>query len=357
MSNHLLIIANSARMLAQAAQGAGFIPLVIDLYADVDTRQSARAWRQVHSLHQNDIAPAVDFFLNHYPIRQAVYGSGFEAFPESLPYLQQRLDLCGNAPETFANIIYKPYFFQVLAGLNIPYPASVFTAPDDPKGWLSKPLRGQGGIGIRLWRTEGGAPACYWQEQRSGSPHSVLFLADGRHAQVIGFNRQWTVVHGEDLFIFAGVINQTGLSDKQKSLIGRWLEGLVTAFNLKGLNSLDFIQDGGDLWVLEINPRPSASMQLYPGDLLACHISGQLSAQSWPVTQASAYQIIYAPCDLDIPTTMQWPENCMDVPPSGVICRTGQPICSIIAHHKTAQGVGEQLQYQQRAIFSQLHFI
>ncbi|MDD2722663.1 MAG: ATP-grasp domain-containing protein [Methylovulum sp.] len=361
MSNHLLILANSARMLAQAAHQAGFIPIVIDLYADRDTRESAHAWRQVDSLREDDIAPAVAFFLNHYPVKRAVYGSGFEAFPESLAYLQQRLQLCGNSPETFANIIDKHYFFQVLASLNIPYPISVFSAPDDKNDWLSKPLRGQGGVGIKTWLADSVVAGCYWQRQQSGIPHSVLFLADGHHVQVIGFNRQWTVAIGTEAFVFAGVINQTGLSDQQKALIGGWLGKLVPAFNLTGLNSLDFLQNGEDLWVLEINPRPSASMQLYAGDLMTQHINAcarRLSPiMDFPPVQSCACQIIYAPCDLPIPDTMQWPENCLDIPPSGVICRKGQPICSIIAHHKTAQSVCEQLQYRQRNILWQLGII
>jgi len=341
-------------MLTQAAQQAGFIPLVIDLYADLDTRQLAFAWRQVASLHQRDIVPAVEFFLNHYPVTQVVYGSGFEAFPESLVFLQQHLHLCGNTPDTFANITDKAFFFQILAKLNIPHPASVFSVPNGGNGWLSKPLRGQGGVGIKKWQEDGNTEDCYWQRQQSGIPHSVLFLADGHNSQVIGFNRQWTVAIGTDAFVFAGVINQTELSDRQKLLIGGWLAELVPAFDLKGLNSLDFLQDGEDLTVLEINPRPPASMQLYSGDLLPCHIHNHLANHYPPNCLASAYQIVYAPCKLSIPATMQWPKECVDMPATSVICRKGQPICSIIAHHKTAQSVCEQLQYLQHVIFEQL---
>ena len=37
----------------------------------------------------------------------------------------------------------------------------------------------------------------------------------------------------------------------------------------------------------------------------------------------------------------------MDLPESGAICRTGQPICSIIAHQKRAQSVMNELLIKQ----------
>ena len=349
-SPYLLILANSARMLAKAARQAGFVPLVIDLYADMDTRHLAKAWRQVVSLRQTDIAPAVDYFLNQYPVTQAVYGSGFEAFPESLRYLQHRLCLCGNPPDTFVAVNDKRCFFEVLDRLNIPYPASIFTAPNPGEQWLVKPLQGQGGVGIRPWQTDTDATACYWQQYQTGIAQSVLFLADGEQVQVVGFNRQWTM----DGFVFAGIINQTALTAAQQQTLTDWLVKLVPLFQLQGLNSLDFIQDGEALWVLEINPRPPASMQLYAGGLLALHVGNRLSEKIFPEPGCHGYQIVYAPADLCIPDALQWPDYCQDRPAPGAVCRKNQPICSIIAHQKTAQSVLEQLQYQQAALFSQL---
>ena len=73
-------------------------------------------------------------------------------------------------------------------------------------------------------------------------------------------------------FIFSGIINSCDLLSEQKERITDWLKKLVPVFALKGLNSLDFIQAGDKSLVLEINPRPSASMQLYDADLFNRHI-------------------------------------------------------------------------------------
>ena len=61
----------------------------------------------------------------------------------------------------------------------------------------------------------------------------------------------------------------------------------------------------------------------------------------------TGYQIVYAEQDVLIPETFAWPDWCMDLPESGVICRTGQPICSIIAHQKQAQSVMNDLLIKQ----------
>jgi predicted ATP-grasp superfamily ATP-dependent carboligase len=49
-ADYLLIVANSARMLTQAAQLTGFKALVIDCFADLDTQFYADDYQQVLDL-------------------------------------------------------------------------------------------------------------------------------------------------------------------------------------------------------------------------------------------------------------------------------------------------------------------
>jgi len=355
---YILIIASSVRMSAQAADNAGLKPLVIDLFADLDTQHCAEAFRQIPSLAVAHLIPAVDFFIERYAVTHVIYGSGFECYPESLFYLNNRLILLGNSPDTFTRLQNKPGFFAVLSDQDIPYPEVSFNAPECAGHWLVKPMQGQGGIGIKYYRHDSAEALVYWQKYQQGSAQSVLFLADGQAAQVIGFNTQWTVKSGADeAFIFSGVINSSGLSIKHKILISDWLARLVPTFGLKGLNSLDFIQNGNELYVLEINPRLSASMQLYDTDLLIRHIlasQGAMPLNTIVQVGCTGYQIIYAAQDVFIPEAFEWPEDCMDLPPAGVNYRKGQPICSIIARHNTPRHVFEQLQLKQQQLFNQL---
>lgn len=361
----ILIVAGSGRMLAQAANNAGLKSLVIDLFADLDTQGYAEDFRQIASLAEQDLAPAVNYFIERYAVAHVIYGSGFECHPESLRYLESRLNILGNDPDTFAGQHDKQAFFSMLDALDIPHPKVVFSAPDYADGWLFKPMQGQGGSGIRRYHADDRATvSVYWQKFQAGTQHSVLFLADRREAQVIGFNSQWSVRLSEkDEFVFSGVINSCELSVEHRSVITGWLKRIVPAFALKGLNSLDFIHEDGCSYVLEINPRPSASMQLYGRDLLGRHIQSCVGATL--VAQASetgrlkslpqsGYQIVYAEHDLIIPGQFKWPDWCMDLPKPGDMCRAGQPICSIIAHQKKTQSVARQLLAKQQLIISKL---
>lgn len=363
----ILIVAGSGRMLAQAVKNAGLKPLVIDLFADLDMQDCAEDFRLVNSLAEQDLAPAVDYFVERYAVAHVIYGSGFECYPESLHYLNNRLIILGNHPDVFARQLDKPAFFSTLDQLSIPHPKVVFSAPEYADDWLLKPMQGQGGVGIKRYHAGDDVKTLvYWQKFQAGTPHSVLFLADGQQMQVIGFNSQWPVRLSETQeFVFSGVVNSCDLSDVHKAVITDWLRQMVPAFGLKGLNSLDFIHADDCSYVLEINPRPSASMQLYDQDLLVRHIQSCLGGQSigrnsvaycaaWQEYDSTGYQVVYTGRDLIIPDRFEWPDWCMDLPKPGNMCRAGQPLCSIIAHQKNSRSVVEQLRIKQQLIISKL---
>ncbi len=369
----ILIVASSGRMLAQAATNIGLKPLVIDLFADLDTQALAEDFRQVKSLAERDLAPAVDYFIERYAVTDVIYGSGFECFPQSLHYLNSRLRLWGNHPDVFAGQLDKRAFFSTLDRLNILHPRVVFSAPDCVEGWLLKPMQGHGGVGIKCYQAGDSIDnAVYWQQFQAGTLHSVLFLADGQQVQVVGFNSQWSVrLSKAQEFVFSGVSNSCDLADAHKAVITAWLTQMVPAFSLKGLNSLDFIDADDCSYVLEINPRPSASMQLYDQGLLVRHMQScrRLSVEATSVAlflatgrlksslqlpPQTACQIVYATHDLTVPERFEWPEGCMDLPKPGSFIPTGQPICSIIAHQKHSQSVASQLLVKQQLILNKL---
>jgi methenyltetrahydromethanopterin cyclohydrolase len=346
-------------MLAHAAKNAGLQPLVIDLFADLDTLAIATDFKQIPALTKEHLALALDYFSKHYAVTDVIVGSGFEQHPESLCYLASRYTLLGNSPETFIRLQNKADFFSVLNQLNIPYPETSFIQPYETQDWLIKPSQGQGGVGIqRLRNTNLGLHAkVYWQKYQAGSQHSVLFLANGQQLQVIGFNTQWTIrLSDSEEFIFSGIINHCNLAEAYKTQIIDWLTKLVPIFQLKGLNSLDFIHENGNSTVLEINPRPPASMQLYDADLLRQHINvGATLVTQPPQSGYTGYQIIYAEQDIQIPENYIWENGTMDIPAAGAMCKTGQPICSIISHQSQAHAVLQELTLKQHTIKRSLY--
>jgi predicted ATP-grasp superfamily ATP-dependent carboligase len=356
-SDYVLIIAGSGRMLAEAACQAGLKALVIDLYADLDTRECAFEVRRLPTLAVEHVAPVLDDFAGRYGVCRAVYGSGLEPYPETLDYLERKTALLGNAPAVFRRLQDKAAFFAVLDELQIPFPDVSFAVPDAPAGWLVKPMCGQGGLGIRRHVPGSDARAVYWQKFQIGISGSVLFLADTHRVQVVGFNTQFHAHLNDGLeFVFSGLINHSILSGSQRSGLTDWLTRCVRAFGLKGLNSLDFIQDGERIYVLEINPRPSASMQLY-GHLLARHMAacqGELPRALPKQEGFAGFRIVYADKDLRISEGFIWPEWTADRPEAGAVCHAEEPVCSVISRRSEPGQVMAELAARQRQIFSQL---
>jgi predicted ATP-grasp superfamily ATP-dependent carboligase len=359
IADYILIVANSGRMLAQAAKSAGLKPLVIDKFADLDTQYYAEDFYRIPTLSIQHLELAVNHFIEHYGITYVVYGSGFECYPESLCYLNSQLTIAGNSPATFIKLHNKPDFFSILDQLDICHPETVFTAPADADNWLVKPMQGQGGVNItRYHKNTASELSVYWQKYQQGTLHSVLFLADGQNLQIIGFNTQWSIKLSEtEEFIFSGIINDSSLLNKQKLRVTGWLKKIIPVFMLKGLNSLDFIQTGNESYVLEINPRFSASMQLYNANLLIRHINASQGELAWYCFwqhSYTAYQIVYAERDVIIPDDFKWPKGYMDLPESGSLIRAGQPICSIIARQTQARPVLKELLAKQQFILNTL---
>jgi len=358
----LLIVASSGRMLAHSARRAGYIPLVVDLFADQDTRDVAEAFHKVTSLAVNEISPIISRYTDQYNVRDVIYGSGLEAVPESLLWLSQQFNVLGNSYPSLQRIIDKKEFFRCLSKLKIPFPQVQFYKPKNAGSWLIKPGAGEGGAGIRKWqvddRDESQQVSVYWQRQADGVSMSVLFLADGQNVHIIGFNQQWTEAGS---FVFSGIIKTPDLSEKIQGQVAHWLNKLVPEFNLLGLNSMDFIVEGKQRLVLEINSRPSASMMLYDAEfqsgLLQAHINacrGRFTFNKQTSPEIIALQILYASKDQYISAGFDWPDWSMDWPVGPCKIYSSQPICSIIATHSNSQLVYQQLRNKQQIIIDSI---
>lgn len=243
--------------------------------------------------------------------------------------------------------------------LNIEYPYTVFKRPVSSEGWLIKPMTGEGGIGIQRY-TESSAVTLtgYWQKYIEGTAGSVLFLADGKKSRVIGFHTQnCTILGSKSQFIFSGINNLSPLSQRQELKLARWIQVIVAESFLVGLNSLDFVVADERVWVLEINPRISASMQLYDRNLLSDHLhacEGRLTRHFVDDFKYCGYRILYADATVQIKGDFIWPAGCLDIPAPGSIIRKGQPICSMIARNRCSRSVFEQLIEQQHLIEHQI---
>lgn len=327
-------------MLAQSAVRAGWRPWVLDLYGDEDTRACSEFCEVDDGLGGFDHARVLA------ELRRAaaegatglVYGGGVECAADWLEEMAAILPVWGNSPEVVRLLKSPPRFFRLLDELAIPYPESRFQPPECADGWLVKPGCGEGGKGVAFCAAASGLEAGnYFQRYIAGMPMSALFLADGKRACLVGFNELWTNSAAGQPFGFAGASNRPDLPRPWRERLADWLGRLARRVGLKGLNSLDFVFDGCGCWVLEVNPRPSATLALYDADfpegLLAAHVracGGELP-EGVPAAPPRAMRIVYAPNALCVPDKVAWPEWCGDLPMAASEIAAGQPLCSLAA--------------------------
>jgi predicted ATP-grasp superfamily ATP-dependent carboligase len=330
----LVIFSQTGRALAESARRAGISTVVIDAFGDVDTQMAAQGCK---ALAWNERGPvdASSSFQENSGASGLVYGSGLEASPELLEPWSQADKLCGNSLENIININNPQYFFNLLDELEIPHPETSYEPPLDNNGWLIKRAAATGGGHVRHWTGSEEIDAQdYFQKQIAGPVMSVVFLGDGENAFIIGWNTQWT---RPDDFVWGGAINRTGLTQKQQHTLLTHVRSLVSILQLKGLNSLDIVLDGEVPKVLELNPRPGATLELHDADinhgLLYWHLqscSGRLPRSlELNHSMVRSSQVVFARQAFSIPANAVWPTWSHDRPATGVVFEMGEPVCTV----------------------------
>jgi len=362
----LLILASSGRAMAQSAARGGFSVRVLDGFCDQDTRAVADC-RSVRIDAGGGLC--ADGLLNELesftfgPSVSMVYGAGLEGRPSLLGRLSERGHLLGNDP-AIQELIGDPVsYFAWLDRLQIPYPETRMTPPESPCAapWLLKKAGSSGGQGVSYWNREQPHPGAgyYYQQHLSGSVMSVLFIADGASCHIIGFNRLRATRSGESSpFLYAGALGQAALPGTLNRRVERWIEKLVADLGLRGVNSLDFILSSGDIFLLDLNVRPPATLELYEHEIadgwMRQHVRACLGSLGEMPPAAAAtvcgHRIVYAEKDTEIPGGVVWPRWTRDQPVAGARIGRGEPVCSLFSRGPDADTVELKLQHYQRKI-------
>jgi predicted ATP-grasp superfamily ATP-dependent carboligase len=357
----LAVAGMSARAMAEAAARDGFDPVALDLFGDIDTCRAASRWLPIGepgSLHIDDAMTlsALRVLAQRGDVLGWVAGGGFEGRPELLASGAALLPLVGMAPGAVRRVRDPAFFFDVLGSFGIAHPEVSFAAPQDAAGWLVKDAQGCGGWQVRpapMHSTEPLPMHQYFQRVVRGVPMSATFVACGGQAVVLGFNEQIVQRFGDRPYVFCGVIGPVPLPPEAAVQVREAVVALAGQFALQGLCSLDFMLDGSRIAVLELNPRPPASIVLY-GDLApidahvrAC-LHGELPPVPVPPLRVEGQRVVFARQPLQLTDRLaqclaDWPEA-HDLPCAGMAVATGDPLCSLTASGIDAAQVRARLQ-------------
>lgn len=363
LNKTLVIAAPSARAYAQAAVACGFEVITLDAFADAQTEAIAKQTYQLaydaHGVSEADFKFAFSQ-LALSQVHGVLYGSYFDGKPDLLSWVAKRASLLGNPPKVM-QFAKSAAFFNLLDALDIQYPDVSFCANDTIEGdWLSKQFGGTGGTHIQPKQTQCTLPY-YFQRKIAGDAVSLLFIAHDNSAQLVGFNRQLLAPTEVMPYRFAGAVGCIQLPKLAQNLLLQAAQKLTHALGLRGLNSIDAIWTGKALYMLELNPRLSATFSLYP-NLLYAHLqacTGQKVNLAKISQQACAEMICYAECDVTIYADFVWPSWVTDTPvvknktPSDKITKN-YPICSVQAQAGNAQAAYQLLQQRMRLLNKQL---
>ena len=343
----VLIAAISGRALASSARRGGYLPLVADFFGDQDTVAAAHAHATLgasfaQGFRERDLASALERLAGQLAPVGIVCGTGFEDRPQLLARLEQRWHLFGNSADTVARVKDPEFFAAVCRDCDIAHPRVMRSPPAAREAFLSKRRGGSGGGHVAAALAKEFGQDVYYQSRVPGRAVSALLLANGGSAIVLGFSEQWAYPTTRQPFRYGGAVRPANIAPDVAERLAESACYLASALSLKGLNSADFMVDGDHFSILEINPRPGATLDIFEidgGSLFALHMAaceGDLIDKTPRFDGAKASAIVYAERNVIAPAQFDWPGWCADRPNAGITIKTGEPLCTVHAGAATA---------------------
>ena len=302
-AGQLIILGASVRALAESAVRDGWAVHAADLFCDLDLQ--AIATTAVPVAHGTaDAATRYPWSLlaaaEGFPPSIAwCYTGAVENHPDLIDAIARVRPLAGN-PGDLVRRLRDPAQLAAAArtaGLSFP---ETMSSPDRiplDGTWLVKPLAGAGGRGIGRWTRAVAADHAadranaphhqhIWQRFMPGTPLSASFCFAEGSTRLLGVSRQ---LIGEPWchagpFAWCGAValhttnGQPPVDDRLVEQLERLGGILAERFQPVGLVGVDLVVDAdGSVTVIEVNPRPTASMELFErsaaGSIAGSHLA------------------------------------------------------------------------------------
>jgi predicted ATP-grasp superfamily ATP-dependent carboligase len=349
----VLIAGVSVRALAESAARAGVDVIALDAYGDLDLRRIARVVPIPRagggSFDQMRVARA----SREIDAGMVAYVSSFENAPDAVEMLARGRTLLGNSPTVLRRVRDPLALARALPKLGAHTPVVRASPPlaSDASQWLLKPRRSGGGHGIVRWARGMPVPrTSIVQERIRGSAGSIIFVADGAHIVPLALTRQLSgdSAFGASGFAYCGSIlepHRPVLFANASELAAR----IAREFSLRGVCGVDFIARGAIPYAIEVNPRPTASMELVERatgeSIWLAHVAGCTSALAKTAhvageapSRAHGKAVLYARRPVVLGDTTRWlaDDDVRDIPAPGERIARGSPICTIFANERTS---------------------
>jgi uncharacterized protein len=376
----LLIVGASARAAAMSAVRAGLSPWCSDLFADLDLRAIVP---DVVRCPVDQYPSAFEAILRSAPEAPWIYTGGLENHPSLIRTMARIRPLWGNGPEVLA-LARSPFAIErVLRDAGLP---ALETHTGDaalPGGarWLRKPLGGSAGNGIAFAQNARHATSdrhCF-QRYVEGVPMSAVFVRAGGRVEMLGITEQLIGTRWLNAppFRYAGNIGPIELPRAARDTVAKLGNVTGLACGLLGLFGIDFVLAGDTPWMVEVNPRYPASvevLEIATGlNALALHRKAFDSDVPSPVPEEASSlvcgkAIVYAAERLRMPNHTfddllsrgllradARPGKLADVPMPGSVIEAGWPILTIFAEGSSRAECAKELWQRGSEVMRNLH--
>jgi predicted ATP-grasp superfamily ATP-dependent carboligase len=369
----IAVVGASARATALSLLRAGCEVVAADLFADADLARACKATRITG--YPEGLAE----WLAATPCDGWLYTGALENHPDLIDRMAKMSPLLGNKGDVLRKVR-DPMLLQEHCnhlGLNFPETKPCDGTHPGEGEWLHKTGQGGNGSGVRRLdkRAPGLVPGGYWQRYIPGTPGSVIYLADGSNTcTLLGVTRQliaesWT---GASDFQYCGTLAPWKLPDTCVLELKKLGHALEITTRHRGLFGIDFIYDGDRVWLIEVNPRVTAAVEVVEritgNNLLAEHLAA-FKFHSDPLRQiakpAASKVILYAKQPLTISRVLsekllaeagpRHSPQLADIPNPDTSIAVGEPILSMLADGTDIATVERELRERVAALECELY--
>jgi len=394
---NILIVGVDTVFAAASAKKASYNVYVADYFGDIDLKHVCRDFMAV--IEQKEGKSCGRIMWNFKPeaflqmaknlvkkhnIDAILLSSGLDDYFDVLCGLNSLTPIMGNSPKVFMDVREKPKFFDELESLGVPYPETA-TAKDVLEAKeiaanmgfpvVVKPVKGFGGVDIRLVSNQEEMEKVFPITSQSGGKIIVQKFIEGVHAsisilagesgvRVLSINEQLLglpSVFQHEPFGYCGNIVPLkvdgSIFDKCKAIA----EKIASHFSLIGSNGIDIvISSNGVPYVIEVNPRFQGTLgcieKVLGINLVESHIRACLYGELPIVRSSSKFctrLILYAPKRVFAPDLAAFQEAA-DIPLPNSIIEEGEPLCSILAVGKSRNSSFRKAERLARRIYGKL---
>ncbi len=267
MSKSFFVVAAvSCRAIARSVRQAGFDCVGVDVFADWDAQKICEV------IPAKDLAAMAGLIEKKFPDSLVIRGAGFQVerqpvidavqtFGPTLAAVQQARN-----PFVVAELLNENRFPFLECERGLPAVGS----------WVQKPYQSAGGLDVKLiesasrsrQRGDALAGGCaeekpvFFQSYKKGPVYGASFIGDRTGCRLLGVCQQLVERLNENVFTYHGSVGPINLAKPVRETLVRMAELFVKRFELFGWFGIDFVMDEQQPWLLEINPRYTASMEI-----------------------------------------------------------------------------------------------